>query len=640
MVQRVSTRWTRFEFRRPGLILALNVLLAIGAAVAIGTLVLQYGGFRKDALPVSAATLQLLRRIIVGFFILDRLARLGLVDRRGAYLKDNWLDYTLIVLFVVAMGIAFQYHHNLVSAGMVFVVITQAYLLAAIVLRGISANLVLAGSGLPPAWLLIVSFATLILVGSGLLMLPAAVRPEFQARWFYPEALFTATSATCVTGLVVVDTGTQFTLFGQAVLLVMIQLGGLGIMIFGTMLALLAGKALSLRGREAAMGELLADDRIGELGRVLRFVLVFTFLIEALGAALLLPMFLSPNVFDAWGRAISIGGAVWHSVFHSVSAFCNAGFALYPDSFMQGAGGVWPEAMRSHWQVLGVIAPLIVLGGLGFPVLRDGWDYLRSLPGRSAGNRPVEGDPHPRPRLSLHSKIVLTTTAVLIVVGAAGLAVFAFFPKPSSASAIHGRVGSDDSANDDWAAMSAGETAGAIVFQSITARTAGFNTLDMNELSDAGKVWMCLLMTIGGSPASTAGGIKTVTFALMVLAAWSLLRRRDRIEAFGRSVHDVLLRRAVTLVLLYLGLVLLVTLLLSARMTNETFIDLLFEACSACGTVGLSTGVTNRLGVFEEFVVMAGMYLGRIGPLTLLVAVSTGVRRVEYSYPEESVMIG
>ena len=626
--------------RWPGIVTGLNVALCVAAAAAVAALVLQYGGFDPARLPLSIEALQRIQFAVVGWFILDRLLRLGLARKRGDYLKTHWLDYLLIVLFAAAMLFSSRYASDLVTAGTLFVAISQVYLLATLLIRLASANVKLAGSGLPPSWMLIGSFAMLCLVGSGLLMLPAAVRPEYGTRWHYPEALFTATSAACVTGLVVVDTGTFLTTFGQAVILVLFQLGGLGIMIFGTLLAMLVGKSLSMRGSET-LGEMLGHKHVGDLARVVRFVVLLTLLLEILGAGLLYGLFRNPAVRNAVGQPMQPAQAAWYAVFHSVSAFCNAGFSLYSDSLMHGADGRWPAALREYWQILGVMAPLIVLGGLGFPVLLDVWTYFGAI-GRRTLRRfrkdPATTDALRRPRLSLHSRMVLLASAGLIVLGSAGLLLLESGRTPDIASR-YGQAPAGATGND-WLDLSAAEKLREAVFQSVTARTAGFNTIAPADLSNAGKLWLCLLMMIGGSPASTAGGVKTTTVALAMLAVWCVLRRRNALEAFGRSVHDGLLRKAVTLLVLFLGLVLLVTLLLSVSVRNEHLIDVFFEACSACGTVGLSTGVTNRLTLLGKFVVIAGMYVGRVGPLTLVLALTANVRKVHYSYPAEDVAIG
>lgn len=630
----------RSTCRLPGVAAGLNVALYVAAGVAVASLVLQYGGFDPADLPLSTTSLLGIQFAVVGWFILDRLVRLVLAWKRRDYLKANWLDYLLIVLFTLAMVLSSQYSTNLVAAGTLFVAISQVYLLATLLIRLASANVKLAGSGLPPSWMLIGSFAMLCLVGSGLLMLPAAVRPEFATRWHYPEALFTATSAACVTGLVVVDTGTFFTTFGQAVILILFQLGGLGIMIFGTMLAMLVGKSLSMRGSET-LGEMLGHKYVGDLARVVRFVVLMTLLLEILGAALLYGLFRNPAVRDAFGQSMQPAQAAWYAVFHSVSAFCNAGFSLYADSLMHGAGGRWQAALRDYWQVLGVMAPLIVLGGLGFPVLLDVWTFLGAMLRRNLRRfrkGPALTDSLRRPRLSLHSRMVLLASAVLIVLGAAGLLLL----ESGRTVDIASRYGQApaEAAGNDWLDLSAGAKLREAIFQSVTARTAGFNTIAPADLSHAGKLWLCLLMIVGGSPASTAGGVKTTTVALAMLAVWCVLRRRNALEAFGRTVRDGLLRKAVTLLVLFVGLVLVVTLLLSVSMRSEHLIDVFFEACSACGTVGLSTGVTDRLTLMGKFVVIAGMYVGRVGPLTLVVALTANVRKVTYAYPSEDVVIG
>jgi trk system potassium uptake protein TrkH len=528
-----------------------------------------------------------------------------------------------------------------------YVVITQAYLLIVLVLRGVGVNLRMAGSGIAPPRLLVLSFALVCLAGAGLLMLPRATPVGVDALTPI-DALFTSVSATCVTGLVVRDTGLEFDLFGQAVILVMIQLGGLGIMLFGTVLALLSGRVLGVR-ESVALGQAVGAETVGSLGRVARFIVAATLAAEAIGAALLYPVF--ATLPDAAGQPLPPGQAVWHSVFHSVSAFCNAGFSLYGRSLMHGVREGWPTAIRETYAVMGVIAPLIVLGGLGFPVLRDLGRLVRKLVLhllRRVGKgrpRPTSLDPAGqasgvRLRLSLHSRMVLVTSAVLIVLGAAVL----LMVEPTGGElrvigrvphAAAGELPGGEGLGTTWLTR-----VRAAVFQSITARTAGFNTIDMAELSAAGKLWMCALMTIGGSPASTAGGMKTMVVALLALTAWSSLRGRPAVEAFHRTVSHDLVRKAVTLAVLYLLLVLIVTLLLCVEMRGHDLVDLLFEACSACGTVGLSTGVTANLTFSSKIVIIAAMFVGRLGTLTMLLAFSRRMKPVEYAYPGEDVVIG
>ncbi len=603
--------------------IALDVIVGVTALVAIASLILEYGGFRPR--PVPLAVLHLVDAIVVGVFIADRAVRFLLPRRKAEYFRQNWLDAALIALAVLAFVIGPRISGHVLPAGALYVIITQAYILLALTVRAMNVNLRFAGSGIPPSWLLIGSFAVLCLAGSGLLMLPAAAPPPDSVHFritYYTDALFTAVSATCVTGLIVRDTGLEWAPFGQAVILLLIQLGGLGIMMFGTLLALLVGKGLGLR-QSNTLGQVLGTQ-VGSLGRVVRFVVSTTLVMEAIGAVAMYPMF--RQTVGATGEPLSAGQAAWYSVFHSISAFCNAGFSLYAGSLTH---------VRSQVQVLGVFAPLIVIGGLGFPVLQDlagnARVLLRSVFHRAGllGRRQLFTS-H-TPRFSLHTKIVLVTTAILIVTGAAGLLLL----EPSSA------VGSSGNGPSfGLAGLSGWPRIREAIFQSVTARTAGFNTIDMAHLSSAGQLWMCLLMVIGGSPASTAGGMKTVTFALLVGSAYCMLRKRNELELFRRRIGSEMFRKVATLALLYIGLLTIVTLLLCRTMRGYPFMDLLFEACSACGTVGLSTGITGKLNEPGKYIIMAGMFLGRVGPLTMLLALAARVRPVRYSYATEDVVIG
>jgi len=622
--------------RRGGLcrlVAALDVLLAAGALAGVAALALEYGFGRP---PVAMGYLHLAEAAIVAVFVMDRLARLAAAPRRATCLRENMVDFVLMAAALAGLTVSFR---TVLSAGTLYVIITHAYLLMALVLRGVSLNLRLAGGGIHPGWLLVGGFAFLILAGSGLLMLPVSVRSEYLDRWYYVDALFTATSATCVTGLVVANTGGHFTAFGQAVILVLIQCGGLGIMLFGTVLGMLMGKALTVKQPEA-MEQMVSPDAVGKIGRLAASVIVVTFALELAGAACLYPMFLGQ--FDTAGRPLAAAGAVWHSIFHSVSAFCSAGFALYGNNMVQGVREGWSRPLRDCWQVIGVIAPLIVLGGLGFPVLANCWQWARggiACLVRRQGTVPPSMSP--RPRLSLHTRIVLTTSLALIVTGAVVLLLVEPRGREGGRSGKHLVTVQAPGQAGEWSSMPPARRAREAVFQSISARTAGFNTIDLAELSNAGKLWMCVLMVIGGSPASTAGGMKTATFAVIVLIAASQIRRRREVEAFHRSIPAAVAARAVTLATLYLALVGTITMLLCvAQGPGFRFMDLLVEACSACGTVGLSTGVTSSLSCFGKSVVMAGMFIGRVGPLTLLAAVAGGLKPVGYAYPAEEVIIG
>jgi len=442
-----------------------------------------------------------------------------------------------------------------------------------------------------PESMLVGSFAGLIGIGTVLLWLPLSHNGSVRLL----DALFTATSAVCVTGLIVVDTGTDFTLFGQVVILLLIQTGGLGVMTFAALAFQVLGRRLSLRAQAALSDTLTQKDMASEFRqlfwRILRLVLV----VEAAGALLLFLGMLHHH---------TVGRAAFSSIFHSISAFCNAGFSVYSDSLV---------GIRTNPLVVGTIMILIVLGGIGHPVMIDLWRSYR-LRRRAGGPASVAG-------LELHTKVVLWTSAALILAGAVLLLVLGPTPEEQS-----------------WPDRISGA-----LFQSVTARTAGFNTVDIGGLPFASLFLLTLLMFVGGSPGSCAGGIKTTTFALWVARLWSWLRGRKSTRMFGWHIPGELSRRASLIIGLAVVWNLAGVLLLLATQTGTSgsagFHDVLFEQISAFGTVGLSTGLTPKLSVIGRLWIILTMFVGRLGPITLVMWFiprrSPGVR-----YPEGRVMIG
>lgn len=445
--------------------------------------------------------------------------------------------------------------------------------------------------------LLVSSFVCLVLGGTiGFKVLPGLYTGE-PLSWL--DALFTATSAVCVTGLIVVDTATYFTSWGQAYVLLLIQLGGLGIITFSTILLSALGRRLSLRhedlARSAAGPSTEVDHR-----RLARHVVGFTFAVEAVGAVLL---------WLLWVDDFGIVGAMWPAVFHSISAFCNAGFSTFSDSLM---------GFAESPGLLGVVMTLIVVGGIGFLVLEELYRLSR---------RPTEGR---RRRLSVHSRLVLFTTALLI---GGGWVLFGVFEWDVTLAQM---------SNLDRLANS--------LFLSVTARTAGFNTVDYGAVATDTNFLTILLMTIGGSPGSTAGGMKTTTFALVGLVAWARLRGRDRVTLWDRSIPEETLQRAVGLVVVAFGMVTAAIFVLSwtelsaGQRTGEfaeaSFLSFMFEAASAFNTVGLSMGATGALSTAGRWAVIVLMFIGRVGPLTFAAALSRRQQPEPYHFAQEDVGIG
>ena len=421
-----------------------------------------------------------------------------------------------------------------------------------------------------------------ITIGTILLNLPSASSTAKSIGFI--NALFTATSATCVTGLIVLDTGRDFSIFGQLVILILLQCGGLGIMTMSTMLAFLAGKRISLRQR-LIMQESLNQFSIGGLVRLAKYILIFTGVIEMIGAAIL---------FSCWYKTYSLLQALGLAVFHSISAFCNAGFSLFSDNLMHYKG----DLMINLTFII-----LIILGGIGFLVLLELFQYGK--------NR----------TLSLHAKLALNMSLVLTLIGF----IIIFFAEFNNTSTMGN--------------LAFSEKIYSSIFQSVTARTAGFNTISIGGMQNATLFLMIVLMFVGASPSSTGGGVKTTTFGLLILYVWSSLKGKEEIQIFKRRIPQDIILKALTVITLSLGLVIVMTILLS-YIEGEDFIKVLFEVVSAFGTVGLSTDITSSLSIAGKIIIIITMFTGRIGPLGLALALIQKREPEIIKYPEEKIMVG
>ena len=411
--------------------------------------------------------------------------------------------------------------------------------------------------------LIILGFASVILFGAIILMLPVSSAEGVMTP--FNQTLFTSTSAVCVTGLAVLDTGSYWSVFGQVVILLLIQIGGLGVVTVAVSVFMLSGRKISLMQR-STMQNAISAHKVGGIVRLTKFILKGTLFIEMAGALALLPVF-----YHDFGRK-----GIWMSVFHSISAFCNAGFDI-----LGTPANPFPSitAYAGNPIVNVVIMFLIIAGGIGFLTWED--ICINKIHFR---------------KYHMQSKIIFVTTALLIVLPA----VFFFF--------------------SDFTHLSVGKRLLASAFQAVTPRTAGFNTMDISKMTEVSKAMIIILMLVGGSPSSTAGGMKTTTFAVLILNAFATFRSQENVETFGRRIECSVIKNASTIAMMYCML--------------------LYEAASAVGTVGLTLGITPKLHIVSQFILIILMYLGRVGGLTLIYAVLSKKKKGNARLPLEKITVG
>ncbi|MBE6049890.1 MAG: Trk family potassium uptake protein [Clostridium sp.] len=433
--------------------------------------------------------------------------------------------------------------------------------------------------------ILTIGFVIVILIGSLLLSLPiSSITNEYTN---YLDSLFTSTSAVCVTGLVTLNTGAHWSTFGKVVIIILIQVGGLGFMSITAFIAMLLGKRITLKDRLYIQESMNAFEIQG-IAKLVKYVMKFTFSVELLGAILL-----SFKFIPEYGLKKGIG----FSLFHSISAFCNAGFDIIGD------GNSVVSYSNSSW-VLIVLSLLIVIGGLGFAVILELWNYKKVK------------------KLTVHSKIVLSVTSVLIVVGT----IFIFLLEYKNPSTMANMSLIDKITNS--------------LFTSVSPRTAGFNSVPLDKLTNASILMTIFLMFIGGSPGSTAGGIKTTTFGIVILTLISVIKGREDTEAFGRRFSKETVYKSFALFMIGTSIVILVTMALTITEYGVPFISVFFEATSAFGTAGLTLGITSDLSIIGKIVIIISMYMGRVGPLTVALALTRRQKKQGYKYPEGKILIG
>ena len=428
---------------------------------------------------------------------------------------------------------------------------------------------------------IILGFFSMILLGTFLLMLPFSSRAGVATP--FSDALFTATSAVCVTGLVVYDTAAYWSVFGQTVIIILIQIGGMGVITVAASFALISGRRISLMQR-STMQEAISAPKVGGIVRLTSFIIRISLLIELLGAVAMAPVFCRD--FGPKG--------LWMALFHYISAFCNAGFDLMGTSMpFSSLTGYTADPVINV-----IVMLLVVIGGIGFLT----WDDIRAH------------------KLHVHqyrmqSKVILCTTAILLLFPAL---YFFFF---------------------EFSSLAPGERVLASLFQSVTTRTAGFNTADLTALSEPGRYIMIALMLIGGSPGSTAGGMKTTTIAVLFASAISTFFRKEYAHFFDRRIDDSVIKNAATILLMYLSLFFFGGLAISI-IEGAPMLDCLFETASAVGTVGLTLGLTSHLGLVSRGILIVLMFFGRVGGLTLIFAALSGTAKNVSKYPQEKITVG
>lgn len=430
--------------------------------------------------------------------------------------------------------------------------------------------------------IIILGFIAVILIGALLLMLPVSSKAGIITP--FNEALFTSTSAVCVTGLVVQDTATYWSWFGQGIILVLIQIGGLGVITIAVSFALLSGRKISLMQR-SVMQEAISAPKVGGIVRLTGFVLKGTFLVEFTAAFIMMPVFVKD--FGAKG--------IWMAIFHSISAFCNAGFDLMGTENVKYAS---LTSYISHPLINITIMLLIIIGGIGFLT----WEDILKNKYRIKSYR-------------MQTKVILTTSLLLILFPA-----FFFFFR-------------------DFADMPMQERIFSSLFQAVTPRTAGFNTTDLTMMTEDGLGIVIALMLVGGSPGSTAGGMKTTTLAVLIANTLACFRRKEDAQLFGRRIENSTVKNAATIFMMYIVFFFGGAIVISA-VEDLSFSTCLFETASAIGTVGLTLGITPGLGVISQIILMILMFLGRVGGLTLIYAALSGSGKKISKLPQEKMTVG
>ncbi|MDQ1267172.1 MAG: hypothetical protein QG635_2326 [Bacteroidota bacterium] len=577
----------------------LNIYLGIIGIFSLIALIANFGFYLSHSL---ISILSDIITIVILAFILQEIIRWFLAKNPLEYLHERWFENLLALLLLVetifphtVMRILNSFLPNLSfkNLSLLYLSVIEIVILMGIIIKALRYSHLITRINLHPGAILSLSFAVIILSGAFMLMLP---KSTVAGGMSFVNALFTSTSAVCVTGLIVVDTAAAFTFTGKVIIMLLIQVGGLGIMTLTTFFILtIGGSGISYKFR-VLMKDLLSNESINEVTSLLFKIASFTFLIELIGAISI--------YYSIGGGFLSINPQkAFIAIFHSISAFCNAGFSLFSNNLMDSYA-------QSNYLFTSTIMLLIVLGGLGFTVLSN----IAGLKPFGVARKKI------RRQLSISSKVVIITTLALIFTGM----LMMFITENYSYMPV-------------W---NFGEKLYHALFQSVSARTAGFNTLPIDRMTAASAMILIVLMWIGASPGSTGGGIKTTTFAVMALALYNYILDKDKIEIFHREIDRDSVQRAFLTVIASLFVLGLGSTMLVWLEPDKDPLNLIFEATSALGTVGLSRNVTYFIGSGGKVVLILLMYIGRIGVLTFFLAFYKPGKALHYSVPKESISIG
>lgn len=578
-----------------------NAMKGLSLFASISSLVLlaYYYGFQQT--PERESTILAGFQGVFSIYILSYALRLTFTFSRISFIKRNWFEGVLMILLVYDImslylfgvpvlqnmfeGMGFE------NFTLVYLAFVQVYLLLFVGIDAVKLSYYLSRLKLKTPAIFGLSFILLILIGTLLLMMPEMTTMEGSMNFL--DAIFTSVSASCVTGLIVVDTATFFTFKGHLIIMVLFQIGGIGIISFALFFALFLRAGVGIQSQNT-LKEMLNTANLVSSRDLLKQVIVLTFFIEGVGAFL---------IYTLLGDVVHGSDRLFYSIFHAVSAFCNAGFSLF-------SNGLYEDVLQHKYYLHMVVAAIIFFGSIGFPAIQD-------LFGPKALRERMR---YPWKDWNLSTKLSLYTSVVLVVIGAV---LFFVLEKENTLTGISkfGQITHS-------------------IFQSVTTRTAGFNTVDFGALSSPTLIMMILFMFIGASSASTGGGIKTSTFVVIFLSAFATIRNRKQIEIAGRTLSTELLNRALTIFLFAASYIFIAVFVLSITDSDKSVLNLLFETVSAFCTVGLSTGITAEFSTIGKVVLMLSMYLGRVGILTLVVALSSATRTKNYQYPNAHLMIG